>query len=187
MTDIVEDLRLQQHRDLTRKNYYTVWKLFNNFFIKLDQKPRAWEDCLTLFVGYLIENDKQSSTVCSYISVVKAVLKMHKIKIQENQYLLSVLTRACQFKNDCLKTRLPIHRNLLEVILRATRDFYRNACQTYLEILYCTIFVSMYFGLLRVSEVTTRAHLILARDMHVQLTKTKYCSSSERLRPMAKT
>ena len=188
MTDIVEDLRLQQHQDSTRKNYYTVWKLFNNFFIKLDQKSRAWEDCLTLFVGYLIENDKQSSTVRSYISVVKAVLKIHKIKIQEDQYLFSALTRACRLKNDCLKTRLPIHRNLLEVILRATRDFYRNACQPYLGILYYTIFVSMYFGLLQFSEVTTGAHPILARDLAPQMVKissarlSKKCAKSGKMK-----
>ena len=36
MTDLVEQLRLQRHRDTTRKNYYSVWKFFNRFFVRLD-------------------------------------------------------------------------------------------------------------------------------------------------------
>ena len=41
---IVEKLKLQRVRDSTKKNYYGVWKLFNDFFIQLDEKPNNWED-----------------------------------------------------------------------------------------------------------------------------------------------
>ena len=86
--------------DSTKKNYYTIWKMFNNFFIRLDRKPREWYQCLTLFVAYLIDNKKQSSTVKSYISAIKAVLQDNGIKLQKNQCLLTSLTRACHLTND---------------------------------------------------------------------------------------
>ena len=41
MQGIIEKLQLEQHCDLTRKNYYIVWRTFNEFFIKLDVKPTS--------------------------------------------------------------------------------------------------------------------------------------------------
>ena len=80
-----------------------------NFFIQLDRKPDNWEDRLTLFVGYLIENKRK----CSYISAIKAVLKQDGIELCEDKYLLSSLTRVCRKKNDHIITHLPINKNLL--------------------------------------------------------------------------
>ena len=71
----IERLRLLRYRNSTRRNYYIIWKAFNKFFLKLDIKPDSWEDRLTLFVGYLIDQNKQSATIKSYISAIKAVLK----------------------------------------------------------------------------------------------------------------
>ena len=42
MLQVVEKLRLQCNRDSTRKSYYSTWRQFNEFFIKLDQKPDNW-------------------------------------------------------------------------------------------------------------------------------------------------
>ena len=52
---IIEDLWMKQYRDSTMKNYYCIWKTFNEFFIRLDNKPDKWEDRITLFVAYLID------------------------------------------------------------------------------------------------------------------------------------
>ena len=108
ISSIVEELKQHQHWDSTRKNYYAVWRLFNKFFIRLDVKPKNWKDRLTLFVGHLIQQNRQSSTVKNYVSAIKAVLKMNNIKIKEDQYLLSSLTHACKLKNDTFRARLPI-------------------------------------------------------------------------------
>ena len=67
---IVEKLKLERVRDMTWQNYYTVWKSFNSFFIKLDIKPNNWEDRLTLFVGYLVGKRRKSNTIRSYISAI---------------------------------------------------------------------------------------------------------------------
>ena len=120
---------------------------------------------MTLFVGYLIQNNKQSSTVKSYISVLKAVLKMHNIPIDVNQCLLTSLTKACRLKNDSLKARLPIRRGVLRILLETTQTYYMNAGQPFLSHLYRALFSTMYFGLLRISEVTAGAHPVLVRDV----------------------
>ena len=107
LQNIVECLRHQQYRDSTKKNYYTIWKLFAQFIVRLDYRPNSWEDRLTLFVGHLIDFKKQSSTVKCYISAIKVVLKEDNNKISEDSYLLSSLTRACKLQNNHIKTWLP--------------------------------------------------------------------------------
>ena len=58
--DIVEKLRLEARRKSTRKNYYSVWKNFNQFYLKLDIKPESWEERIILYAGYLIDQNKKS-------------------------------------------------------------------------------------------------------------------------------
>ena len=73
---VMERLHNQKHRDSTKKNYYTIWKIFNRFVLSLDKKPRAWEDRITLFVGHLVNSKKQSVTVKNYLSAIRTVKKM---------------------------------------------------------------------------------------------------------------
>ena len=174
MTAIVEQLCMQQHRDSTKKNYYMVWKLFNQFCIRLDRKPDNWESRLTLFMGYLIHNNKQSSTVQSYISVIKTTLKANKIDIAEDQYLLMSLTRACHLKNDRVHTRLPIRKGMLSVLLQQVSKYYTARNQPYLVKLYQALFSTMYFGLFRISEVASGEHAVKACDIHIGFNKKKF-------------
>ena len=58
-----------------KRNYYVIWKLFNKFILKLDLRPKSWEDRIVLFVGYLISEKKQSAMMRSYISGLRTVLK----------------------------------------------------------------------------------------------------------------
>ena len=80
----VEQLKDERHRSTTRAQYYSIWKLFNNFFLKLDEKPNNWEDRLALFAGHLVRQNRKSSTIKSYISAVKAVLTGAGIKLNED-------------------------------------------------------------------------------------------------------
>ena len=89
-------------------NYYGVWKTFNKFFTHLDIKPNNWEDRLTLFIAYLIETKKESSTIKSYVSAIKAVLLDIKVELNGDRVLLAALTKACKIKNDQIKAKLPI-------------------------------------------------------------------------------
>ena len=138
ITAIVEQLRNQRNRSSTKSNYYRIWKFFNKFVIRLDVKPKNWGDRLVLFVGYLIENDKKSSTIKSYVSAIRAVLKQNNIKLIENNYLITSLTKACRFKNDQVSTRLPIRRNLLELMIDSMVNVFQQdkVCKKYLIKMY---------------------------------------------------
>ena len=159
---------------MTKRNYYTIWKLFSNFFIRLDEKPDNWADRLTLFVGHLVAQKKQSSTVRSYVLAIKAILKENEMVLDENQYLISSLTRACKLQNDQIKTRLPLRKGMLCMILEQVNKQYLKDNQPYLACLFTTLFSTMYHGLLRVSEVVSGEHPILARDIHIGQNKKKF-------------
>ena len=128
-----------------------------------------------LFVGYLVNNRKKSSTIKSYISAIKSVLRENNIKINEDKYLLSSLTKACKYKNDYVKTRLPIHKKLLNAILAQTKAHFKGLGQIYLSKLYTAMFAAGYYGLLRISELTSDVHNhpILAKDIQVGTNKKK--------------
>ena len=151
----IDTLKDQRHRELTHKNYYAIWKLFNKFFLQLDRKLKTWEKRLTLFVGYRIEDHKCSSMVKSYISATRAVLRNVGIKLNTDHFLLDALTKACKLKNDVVKTRLPIQKGLLTILVNHVRQKYLDLGQDYLAALYPALLSTAYYGLLRVGEVTT--------------------------------
>ena len=106
--DIIARLKTLNHHDSTKVNYYAIWKQFNEFFIRLDHKPDTWEECLILFVGFLVDKDLKSNTIKCYISAIKAVLKDDGKTLDEDTYLLKSLTKACSLRNDRVYTRLPV-------------------------------------------------------------------------------
>ena len=172
--NIVDRLWVSGNRNSTRQNYHCVWRLFNEFFIKLDNKPDSREDRLVLFVGYLINEKKKAATIRSYISAIKSVLKEDGFEINENKYLISSLTKACKYVNDKVRIRLPIHKSLLQIILRKIDDIFNDkGNQPYLATLYRTIISTAYYGLFRIGEVATGTHPVLARDVHIGTNKNK--------------
>ena len=170
---IIEKLKSNNNRLSTKKTYYNIWKKFNQFFIRLDRKPKTWEDRLTLFVGYLVQDKNKSSTIKSYISAVRSVLMEDGVKLNEDKYLLTSLTRACKLKNDHVQTRFPIRKGVLKILLKTTKTYFRDKGQPYLAKLFRALFVSAYYGLLRVGELTAGPHAILAKNVHIASNKNK--------------
>ena len=172
---IVQRLKLERNRSSTRRNYHTVWKIFSKFYLRLDTKPTEWEDRITLFVGYLIDQNKKASTVNSYISAIKTVLREDNVRIAEDRFLLSSLTKACKFRNNTATVRFPVHKQLLDTILNKLDSMYlsdiRN--QSYLNILYQAMLATAYYGLFRVGEIALSPHVIQARDVHLGENKEK--------------
>ena len=168
---LVERLAQQNHRPTTIKNYYSVWKSFNKFFIRLDNKPETWEDRLTLFVGYLVQNDTKSTTVKSYISAIRNVLRQDGIVLNENKYKLNALMKACRYINDSIRIRFPIKKGLLNLILDEAEHVFDQ--QPYLKLLYQSILATAFYGLFRIGELTEGPHVIKARDVHVAMNKNK--------------
>ena len=173
---IIDRLKMERVRSMTRRNYYSVWKSFNTFFIQLDVKPDNWEDRLTLFIGYLIEYKKvQSQTARSYISAMKTVLMEDGFDISEDKFVLSSLIRACKYRNDCVRNRLPIQKDLLIEILKFTNNYYLDQGQAYLASLFSSLFITAYFGLFRVCELTltNSRQTVRVTDVHIGRNKEK--------------
>ena len=152
--NIIEKLKMSRVRNSTKKLYHQVWNSFNEFFIRLDSKPDSWEDRLVLYVGYLADRNRKSQTIKSYISAIKNILADDGIVLNTDKFLLTSLIRACRYKNDAVRTRLPIHKGLLNIILKYTDKHFNNLGQIYLKKLYKALFATSYYGLFRVGELT---------------------------------
>ena len=171
---LVERLKLERFRDSTRENYYKVWKNFNAFYIKLDKKPDTWEDKVILYIGYLIEQERSSQTLRSYLSAIRAVLIDDKYELKENKFLLSALTKACSRKCDKLITRMPIRKKMLQMILNSVIEHFKvENNQMYLSILYRAMFSTAYFGLFRIGAITESQHTLLVTDVYIADNKKK--------------
>ena len=171
--NIVDRLKLENNRRSTKRTYYNIWKSFNEFYIKLDVKPKTWEERLVLFVGYLLNDHKKSTTIRSYVSAIRTVLAEDGIVLNENTFLLASLTKACRIKNDRVRTRFPIQKGVLKILLKTTQTYFKKRGQPYLCKLYRAIFVAAYFGLLIVGELTASPHVILAKNVHIGDNKKK--------------
>ena len=174
MRNIVDQLKMEKHRSSTKLNYYRVCKSFNRFFLRLDDKPDSWEDRLILFVGYLVQNKRKSSTIKSYVSAIKAVLQMNNENhqpINEDKFVLHTLIRACQLRNDVIQIRLPIKKVLLQLLLRSLEDILPQ--QPYLVILYRAMFITAYYGLFSIGEITQSPHVLKSPDVRRGTNKRK--------------
>ena len=79
----------------TQKNYNNVWKNFNEFLIKLDILPVAWEERIALYCVFLTEyTGIQSRTLKSYVSAIKKKLTNIGYRCNDDLIWLSSLTRA---------------------------------------------------------------------------------------------
>ena len=140
--------------------------------MRLDEKPKFWEDRVQLFCAYLVDNGKQSSTIKSYVSAIKSILMDDGYDWIDGRILLSSIVRGCRVINDKLHYRRPLKLNLLELLLFEV-DRLWDGSQPYLELLYKTLFAISYYGLMHVGEVTKSNHVLKVKDVHVGLNKEK--------------
>ena len=166
MRRILERLKCTQIRNSTKRNYQSVWKKFNEFMVKLDNWPVFWEDRVSLFGAYLVEQGIQSSTLRSYVSAIKHTLQLDGFKWVDDKVLLSVLVCASRMVNDTLMVHLPIHLGLLELLLFELERLYDT--QPYLCVLYQAAFSLAYYGL-----ITQSPHVCKASDVHISANKNK--------------
>ena len=171
MEQILQKLKTTKNRDNTRQTYFRIWRSFNDFVIRLDEKPKSWEERTSLFLAFLIDNGAQSATIKSYKSAIKCILCEDDYDWDENKILITALTKACRLKNDVVHTRLPIKMKLMELILFEVQRIYDK--QPFLDILYKTVFALSYYGMLRIGEVTQSEHVIKAKNIHVAQNKKK--------------
>ena len=165
MRCILERLKWDRHRSSTKAQYYTVWKKFNEFFVKLDDKPDLWSDRLNLFVAYLAESKKKSTTIKSYTSAIKAILFQSGVHIVEDRSTINSVAKACKLHTDKLNLKTPIQKSYLKRILDETSRLFKK--KPYMATLYRAMFSTAYFGLFRVGELTESCHVVKAADVKV--------------------
>ena len=173
MERVLDSLKSQSTRASTAKNYHTIWTKFNKFLIRLDRKPKLWENRVALFCADMVERGIKSTTVRSYVSAIKKTLRNDNYDWDDNLILMESLIKACKIRNDHVRTRLPIQIGLLELILFELQRLFN---ENYTIILYRAIFALAYYGLMRISELTTgneSNHFVRAKDIHVGVNKNK--------------
>ena len=153
------------------KSYLGIWRNFNRFLLKLDEKPENWEERISLYLAFIVENGAQSSTVKSYYSAIKKTFGSYYYSLDESQIFLNTLTSACRLLNDQAQTRLPIHIGLLEILVFELERMFPD--QFYLRTLYQTMMLLGYYGLLRIGEMTASSHVIKAKNVHISVNKNK--------------
>ena len=121
MERVLESLKCNQHRTSTVKVYHAIWTKFNSFLIRLDRKPNTWEERVAMYCAYLVDAGIQSSTLKSYVSAIKAVLKGDGYLWDDGKLILGAIIRGCRMKNDEIRIRLPIQIQLLEMLLFENR------------------------------------------------------------------
>ena len=168
---LIEKYKGCKNRPSTVNNYLNTWRRFNKFLMKLDKKPKFWEDRAMLFAASLIDQGIQSSTLKSYISAIKGLLIDDGYNWDDSKMLIRTLSRACRLTNDRITVQLPIKLGLLEIILFELKRLFHD--RRYLALLYQTLFSVAYYGLFRVGELATGSHPIRAKDVHIQQNKNK--------------
>ena len=173
MTSILERLYTEGIQDSSKRTYHKIWQSFNKFIIRLDNIPKKWEIRTGLFCAHLIWNqNKQSSTIKTYISAIKTTLKNDGYIWDDRVILLNSLTKACKLKNDVIKLRLPISVVLLDTILMEVSRHYHD--QIYLQYMYMAMFSLYYYGMFRSGELAKSKHAIKAVNIHEGKNKNKY-------------
>ena len=86
--------------------------------------------------------------------------------------MLGTITKSCHLINDELYIRLPIRMRLLDEILFELERYF-GANQPYLEKLYKSAFSLAYYGMMRIGELSSGSHPVLAKDVHIARHKNK--------------
>ena len=171
MWTVLEKLKNQSNRESTRTSYHKIWTRFNKFIIKLDVKPKTWEERVALFAAQLVEEGKKSTTIQSYVSAIKSTLKKDDYEWCDNKVLLASIIGACKLKNDMVKTRFPIRIGLLEIMLFEIERLFGT--QPYMQTMLMAFFALSYYGLFRVGELADGEHQVKACDVHLAINKKK--------------
>ena len=72
-----------------------------------------------------------------------------------------------------MRIKFPIHKDLLHVLLNNMQKIFETNNQPFLKSLYQSIFITAYYGLFHIGEITESPHVILVKDMHIAMNENK--------------
>lgn len=151
-------------KNSTKRAYRTAYLSFTQFNLSLNNMPSRLDDQLAVFVAYRVELGDQSSTIKTYLSGIKYMLNQDGIEINTRTARLRALIKACKYKNDRVIQRMAISESLLVKLIKELDSMFSS--QPYLNKLYRCMLVLGFYGMLRVGEMSSGEHPILARDVH---------------------
>lgn len=153
--------------------YKTAWDAMNTFYCKLDKKPKPWEQRKALYIAYMIKNRYEKATIQTYIAGIKYILRniLH-VDVDDNAFRFTALVKAAHYKNNKVNLRMPIKINLLNRILEEIPKIPWFANQPHLIALYRAMFVSAYYSLLRIGEMTGK-YAVQSKNVHLAKNKQK--------------
>lgn len=148
----------------TKRAYHSAYLDFTRFNLSLDDMPELLDDQLAMYVAFRIEKGDASGTIKSKLSGIKSMLELDSIEINTRTVRLRALIKACKYKNDRVYQRFPINESLLARVIKHIDQIFHN--QPYSAKLYKSIVVMGYYGMMRIGELATGDHPVLARDVH---------------------
>lgn len=148
----------------TKRTYRTAYLDFTRFNLSLNNMPDRLDDQLAVYVAYRVELGDHSATIESYLSGIKYMLGLDGVEINTRTTRLRALIKACKYKNDRVVHRLPISESLLVKLIKQVDQMFST--QPYSAKLYKCMLVLGFYGMLRVGEMASGEHPILARDVH---------------------
>ena len=90
------------------------------------------------------------------------------VQLNENRYLLSSITKGCHYRNHKVKARLPIKKNLMQLIYVAIENVF-SGNQPFLIALHRAILVTAYYSMFHIGELTRSQyaeHTVKALDVN---------------------
>lgn len=133
--------------------------------------PDKWEEKMVLYATFLADNNYDEGTINSYMSAIRFQLQQDGEHLSEDKFLLESIIRSTRYKNKEKRQRLGISEHMLHKLLDQVDLQFHS--QPYLTALYKAMFVLAFYCLLRVSELTSGRHPILARNVIAAKNKLK--------------
>lgn len=155
----------------SKTSYHGIFDNFLDFLDLFNTLPDRWEDKIVLYVSFLADNIYEEQTIKSYLSAIRHELKQDGVRLDEDKFLLESIIRSSRFKNREKRERLGISEQMLHRILDQVDLTFDQ--QPYLKSLYKAMYVLGFYCLLRVSELTSGAHPILAKNVIAARNKLK--------------
>lgn len=163
---IVDKLSNSGISQSTKEMYHRVWCNFNRFLLCFDDLPTTWEEKLVLYASFLADIGNASSTVASYMSAIRYVLRQDDVVLNDNSCKLASIIRACKLHNDVVSVRMLIGFNLHNLIVEEMDKYFLDLGQPYLAALYKAITVAGFYGMMRISELVGK-HAVRAEDVKI--------------------
>lgn len=155
----------------SKDSYHGIFRNFIDFLNIFNTVPERWEDKIVLYTTFLADNIYEEATIRSYLSAIRHELKQDGVILHEDRCKLEAIIRSSRYKNKGKRDRQGISQQMLHHLLDQVDYKYHD--QQYLKHLYKAMFVLGYYCLLRVSELTSGKHPILAKNVTAAKNKLK--------------